>query len=157
MIDGLARRDNDRAAVYAAEDQWTAVLDRGGRVDFFGSVLDVSVQRRFGDLATIQRYVDDLSGRIGAAQVLVRERRGRTRAHYADGVIAIPVHAGWAGRHSVVLHEFAHHVAGAECGHGVEFRMRMLDLVEHELGAPAALLLRAGYEAQGLQVAGHVA
>ena len=33
-------------ALYAAEDQWSAVLDRGGVVDFFGSRLDVPLQRR---------------------------------------------------------------------------------------------------------------
>ncbi|HAN71376.1 MAG TPA: TIGR04338 family metallohydrolase, partial [Actinobacteria bacterium] len=37
-------------AVYAAEDQWSAVLDRGGVVDFFGSRIDVPMQRRFGDV-----------------------------------------------------------------------------------------------------------
>jgi putative metallohydrolase (TIGR04338 family) len=47
-----------RSAVYSAEDQWSAVLDRGGVVDFFGSRIDVPQQRRFGDLASVRRYVD---------------------------------------------------------------------------------------------------
>ena len=53
------------SAVYAAEDQWSAVLDRGGTVDFFGSRLDAPMQRRFADVASVQAYVDALLARPG--------------------------------------------------------------------------------------------
>ena len=156
-------------AVYAAEDQWSAVLDRGGVVDFFGSRLDVPVQRRFADLATVQAYADHLlavpavrAAYPAAGPVRVRERRGQGRAHYEPGsaVVAIPMRSLWAGREAVVLHELAHHLAcssgvpadpGGRRWHGPEFRDAMLCLVEQALGEPAALLLRAGYDAAGVR------
>lgn len=144
--------DRERAAVYAAEDQWSAVLDRGGRIDFFGSRLVLPVQLRFGDLAAMQAYID---ARCAAAPALgpvrVRPRRGQARAHYADGVIAIPMETGWACRESVLLHELAHHVARAtQPAHGTAFRRAMLDLVLEVQGAESALVLRTCYESNGL-------
>ncbi len=152
MTDGPVVRDRDRAAVYAAEDQWSALLDRGGPVEFFGSRLDVAPQVRFGSLAAMQAYVDGLGARSGRPGVRVRDRRGQARAHYADGVIAVPADAAWACRESVLLHEFAHHLVGAAHRHDGCFRAGMIGLVESELGPQAALLLRAGYEAQELPV-----
>ena len=157
------------SAVYAAEDQWSAVLDRGGTVDFFGSRLDVPMQRRFADVATVQAYVDALLARPGvrtaypsAGPVTVRERAGQGRAHYQPrgAVIALPLRTLWAGRESVVLHELAHHCAcslGVETDpagvrwQGVEFRSAMDVLATEALGEAAALLLRAGYDAAGVR------
>ena len=149
---GSAGRDGDRAAVYAAEDQWTATIDRGGRVDFFGSTFDLSPQLRFGSLAAMAAYVDRLVADTDSVPVVVRHRRGSTKAHYAAGVIAIPADAQWACRESVLLHEFAHHRVGVAHGHDAVFRGHMLDLVELRLGPEAALLLRTGYTEQGLAV-----
>ena len=150
VSDGSTSRDADRSRVYAAEDQWTALLDRGGQVDFFGSTLDVRPQLRFGSLEAMESYVAQLVDRHTTSAVRVRHRRGRAKAHYVDGVIAIPADANWACRQSVLLHEFAHHLAGAEHGHDRRFRSVMISLVDGELGPEAALLLRAGYQAQGL-------
>ena len=158
-------------SVYSAEDQWSAVLDRGGLVDFFGSRLTVPVQRRFGDVASVQRYCSAVLGlepvrtaypRAGA--VAVRERAGQSRAHYevATATIAIPLRETWAGRETVVLHELTHHLlCTAEGGqgldrtrrqwHGIAFRDALCRLAETVLGPPAALLLRAGYEEAGLR------
>jgi len=154
-------------AVYAAEDQWSAVLDRGGTVDFFGSRIDVPVQRRFGDLASVQAYVDTVlaldvvtTGYPKAGPVVVRERTGQGRAHYepGTGTIAIPLRTLWAGREAVVLHEIAHHLAcsagvepGARRWHGSEYRAAMCGLVAAVLGEEAALLLRAGYDSAGVR------
>jgi putative metallohydrolase (TIGR04338 family) len=156
-------------AVYAAEDQWSAVLDRGGAVDFFGSRIDVPMQRRFGDLASVQAYVAAVLGLPAvvdayptAPPVSVRERAGQTKAHYEPGTatIAVPLRTLWAARESVVLHEVAHHLMlSAHSGperpewHGPEFRGSMCALVAIVLGDPAALLLRAGYESAGLPTA----
>lgn len=148
--------------VYAAEDQWAAALDRGGAIDFFGSRLDLPLQRRFGDLAAVQAYCARALTLPGvrraypdAGAVRVRARAGASRAHYeADtATIALPLSAGWAARESVVLHELAHHLAPPEPGdvHGVAFRSAMCRLVEEVLGAPAALVLRAAYEGAGLR------
>lgn len=152
MSPGAAGRDADRARVYAAEDQWSAALDRGGRLEFWGSIVDLPVQLRFGTLEAMQAYVDRLAARHGVTGVGVRHRRGKTKAHYEDAEIAIPTDARWACRESVLLHEFAHHLAGTQQRHGVSYRACMLALVEAELGNVAALVLRVGYEAQGLTV-----
>ncbi len=156
------------SAVYAAEDQWSAVLDRGGVVDFFGSRMDVPQQRRFADIASVRTYVDAVlalpaiaEGYPDAGPVQVRERAGQGRAHYdpATTTIAVPMRQLWAGRESVVLHELAHHVSCStgvpvdrmgHRWHGTEFREAMLALVVAVLGEQAALLLRAGYDAAGV-------
>lgn len=157
--------------MYAAEDQWSAVLDRGGVVDFFGSRLDVPIQRRFGDLGSVQRYVDAVLAMPALVQsypavdpIHVRERAGQTKAHYepSTATIAVPLRTQWAARESVMLHEVAHHLTMSEQTggerppwHGSEFRRTMCALVAIVLGDAAALLLRAGYEAAGLTLAEH--
>lgn len=151
--------------VYAAEDQWAALLDRGGAVDFFGSRLDLPMQRRFGDLAAVRAYCDHVLALPGvrraypdAGPIRVRGRAGAARAHYeaSTATIALPVDATWAARESVVLHELAHHLAPPSPGdvHGVVFRAAMCLVVEEALGSPAALVLRAGYEGAGLRTTG---
>lgn len=157
------------SAVYAAEDQWSAVLDRGGQVDFFGSRMDVPTQCRFADVASVQAYVDGVMALPevrdqypGAGPLRVRERSGQGRAHYEPltHTIALPLRTLWAGREAVVLHEVAHHLAcsqgvafepGGRRWHGVEFRTAMCGLAAAVLGEPAALLLRAGYDAAGVR------
>lgn len=160
-------------SVYAAEGQWSAVLDRGGTVDFFGSRIDVPLQRRFGDVDAIRRYVDAVmaADRVvrrypAAGPLAVRERAGQAKAHYEPdtATIAIPLRTQWAARESVILHEVAHHLActvmslpaaGSRARndwHGSSYRAVMCDLVSGVLGEPAALLLRAGYEGAGLAV-----
>ena len=164
-------------AVYAAEDQWSAVLDRGGVVDFFGSTVDVPQQRRFADLPSVQAYCAGVlarpavrSAHPAAGPVHVRERAGQARAHYepAAATIAIPLRELWAGREAVVLHELAHHLvcssttpatatapgSGRVSWHGREFCAAMDLLVREMLGDAAALLLRAGYDAAGVRARG---
>ena len=145
--------DAYRSAVYSAEDQWSTLLDRGGRLDFFGTVLDMPMQLRFGDLAAMQTYVDALV----PDPPRVRVRKGQTRAHYEpeDRVIAIPMESTWAARESVLLHETAHHLAyvhNDHMQHGAPFTGHMLQLVQYQLGQSAALALRAGYHESGALV-----
>lgn len=163
-----APRDVARAAVYAAEDQVASALDRGGAVDFFGSTLAVPRQRRFADIASIQRYVDEVLALAvvrrrwpQAGPVRVRERAGARQAHYEVGraTLAIPI-AGppprWAARELVVLHELGHHVAPPDDdhpAHGPHFTGAVVALVAGALGAEAALLLRAAYDGAGVAVA----
>jgi len=148
--------DSDRSAVYAAEDQWTALLDRGGTVDFFGSTLTLPVQRRFGDLAAVRAYVERACATVEIDVPHVRVRKGHTRAHFESppATIAIPGIDGalagtWAARETVVLHEVAHHwtfVVHRSVAHDARFRTAMITLVTNMLGDEAALLLRAGYD-----------
>jgi putative metallohydrolase (TIGR04338 family) len=165
-------RDSSRTVVYSVEDAWSNALDRGGRLDFFGSSLHVPTQRVFGDLATMQRYTDHWIGvaRLGAfpgiSDVRLRPRRGARKAHYErGGVIAIPMESPWACRESVVLHEVSHHLVMSESdsphratpgdpSHGPHFLGAMCWLVEEALGPEAALLLRTGYQGSGLEVRG---
>ena len=156
--------DRLRSTVYAAEDQWSEALNRGGKVDFHGSIIEVPVQRRFGELEAIATYVDwvvshprviEAFGVV--APVSVRARKGQLKAHYeADSrVIAIPIDTAWAARESVVLHELTHHIVMSSHGtddpaHGPRFTSSMCTLVECTLGPEAALLLRATYSSLDL-------
>lgn len=149
--------DRFRQAVYQAEDQWSAIIDRGGVVDFFGSQLDAPIQLRFGSLSDVETYVTVTCARADVQAPAVRHRKGGARAHYSQGVIAIPSDQPWAMRESVVLHEIAHHVAASRSGsaeHDERFTSAMLFLVGEKLGPVAELLLRTGYAAAGVPVGG---
>ena len=160
------------SAVYGAEHQWSAVLDRGGLVDFHGSMINVPIQKRFADIPSLQRYVDGVLALDSirerypnAGPAYVRERRGQSKAHYepSTATVAIPLENRAFGRESTVLHELAHHLSVSEGlpatssgtrWHGEEFRRAMIFLVSVTLGESAALLLRAGYYSSGLPRSG---
>ncbi len=160
------------SAVYGAENQWSAVLDRGGPVNFHGSHITVAVQKRFADIASVQTYIDHVlaldtirAEYPNAGPVRVRERRGQSKAHYepSTATVAIPLENRAYGRESTVLHELAHHLSvsaglpvtrSGTSWHGVEFRRAMILLAGVVLGEPAALLLRAGYYSSGLRSSG---
>lgn len=147
--------DRYRQAVYQAEDQWSAVIDRGGTVDFFGSSISAPIQLRFGRLEEVRTYVADVCSNLDVPTPTLRHRKGGTRAHYADGVIAIPSHEPWAMREAVVLHEITHHICVTRDDnvlHDDRFASLMLDLVRDRLGPEAELLLRAGYSGAGVPV-----
>jgi putative metallohydrolase (TIGR04338 family) len=157
------------SAVYSAEHQWSAVLDRGGVVNFHGSHIYVPLQKRFADISSVQRYVDAVlaldtirEAFPNAGPVHVRERRGQSKAHYepSTATVAIPLADRDFGRESTVLHELAHHLSVSKGltatpsgtrWHGAEFRETMLFMVSVVLGEAAALLLRAGYHASGVR------
>lgn len=147
--------DHHRSAVYRAEDQWSSTLDRGGVVEFFGSTIDAPTQLRFGDIDHVRVYVEEVISSQELPEVAVRHRKGGSRAHYADGVIAIPSNEQWAMREAVVLHEIAHHACVSLAGnltHDGLFTAYLLKLVESQLGSAAALLLRTGYQAAGVPI-----
>jgi putative metallohydrolase (TIGR04338 family) len=157
------------SAVYEAEHQWSAVLDRGGMVNFHGSHMEVPLQKRFADIPSVQSYVDRVLALEpvretypNAGPVRVRERRGQSKAHYepSTATVAIPLDNRAFGRESTVLHELAHHLSVSDGlpaspsgtrWHGAEFRDAMLFLVNVVLGDEAALLLRAGYHSSGIR------
>ncbi len=159
--------DSARSAVYRAEQQWSALMDRGGEVDFLGSVLNLDPQLRFGDLSAIERFcaftlnlpnIVAVFGRVPT--VRVRARKGAAAAHYepATQVIAIPMQSTWAARQTVVIHELAHHIrwfsAGEESAilHDESFTSVMCTLVQESLSPAAALVLRASYDGAGVRV-----
>jgi putative metallohydrolase (TIGR04338 family) len=161
--------DPQRARVYEAEGVLARMIDR--RDDFplaeaFGSRIAVPDDRKFGDIESVQRYVDAVfalrwvrAAAPGAAAVpvRVRPRAGAARAEYefATHTIAVPPHrvgGRWAMRELVVLHELAHHLAG-EPQHGPAFVGRFLQLVDELVGAEAGFLLRSALLEAGVQFA----
>lgn len=159
--------DRNRAKVYAAEDQFSSLMNRGGKVEFFGSVLDIPAQKRFASLESIDTYISGLFAKLDCDLMppRTRERKGSAKAHYefSSQVIAIPVSgqaAMWALRETLVLHECAHHVAATyapvgESAHGPTFAASMIMLVETALGDQARLLLSTGYLELGVPVGDH--
>jgi putative metallohydrolase (TIGR04338 family) len=145
------------------------MVDR--RTDFpvleaYGSRVVVPDDRKFGDIASVQRYVDavlalDWVRRAAPDRatitVRVRARAGARKAEYEPltHTIAVPTHrigGGWAMRELVVLHELAHHLTGG-ADHGPEFVAILVDLVAELLGAEAGFLLRSALLDAGASVA----
>lgn len=161
--------DSQRARVYAAEDLVARILDRSTThpvVEVAGSRITLPAERRFGDLASVQRYADALLALDWARRrwpraslpVTVTVRRGAGRAHYhwAGNVVAIPAPEDggrWALRELVILHEIAHHLGELEeAAHGPAFAARLLDLVEEIIGPEVALLLRVSFADERVSV-----
>lgn len=165
---GSPARDTQRAKVYAAEELVRALFDRaaaGARVvEFFGAQLTLPPEARFGSVAAVQRYVDDVLALPpvrqrwpAAATLTVRARRGATAAHYENragaGVIAVPDRddTGWAMRELVVLHEVAHHLCGAQPAHGPEFVATLCALAELVMGPEPGHVLQVVYAKEGVR------
>jgi putative metallohydrolase (TIGR04338 family) len=167
-----SERDSQRSKVYAAEAQVARVID--ARLEFptvrlFGSEVVVPDDLKFGDVASVQRYVDSVLGlnwvqarwpAAAARPVSVRARRGAGKAHYelATATIALPPFergGRWGLRELVVLHELAHHLDdGARPPHGPQFPAAVLMLVSELIGAEAEFLLRTTYLENGVSAAG---
>ena len=147
----------DTQRVYAAEDTLLFMLEHGGTAQFMGSSLTMPVERRFGDLDGVRRYLAALRSRPWGfpevPEAAVRLRRGHTKAHWENGVIALPDGIGgkgWAMREVVVLHEYAHHVTwhtAGVTGHGPVFQEIYLSLLANAVGPEAAFVVRAGLQA----------
>lgn len=155
----MTATDRQRGRVYEAEGLLARMIDR--RTDFpvvaaYGSGVVVPDDRKFGDIASVQRYVDAVlaldwvrraAPERAAVPVRVRARGGATRAEYefATATIAVPPHrvgGRWAMRELVVLHELTHHLT-PDTGHGCEFAALLVHLVEELVGTEAGFLLRA--------------
>jgi putative metallohydrolase (TIGR04338 family) len=162
-------RDSQRSKVYAAEDFVRTLFDRAAEhgspaVDFFGTQLTLPPEGRFGSVASVQRYVDDVLALPavrqrwpGVSPLKVRARRAATAAHYENcdgtGVIAVPDcdTANWALRELVVLHEVAHHLCEAEPAHGPEFVATISTLTELVMGPELGYVLRVVYAKEGVR------
>jgi putative metallohydrolase (TIGR04338 family) len=121
--------------------------------------------RKFGDIESVQRYVDAVlaldwvrraAPERAALPVRVRARAGATKAEYefATHTIAVPPHhvgGRWAMRELVVLHELAHHLA-PDAGHGAAFAAQLLELVDELVGVEAAFLLRSTFLDVGINL-----
>lgn len=159
-------RDAQKSKVYEAEVQFRRLLDDAAKNDvssiqLHGSTVVLPVERKFGDTAGVQRYVDAVLGltqvqrAYGRATrpVTVRERKGTAFAHYEYNVIAVPPHQGskssWAMREVVVLHELAHHLDGSYSGaHGSGFVAAFLFLIQEVMGFEASFILRSLFDGE---------
>ncbi|WP_077086768.1 TIGR04338 family metallohydrolase [Mycobacterium rhizamassiliense] len=166
---GPAKRDSQRARVYAAEEFVRTMFDRAAErglptVDFFGARLTLPPEGRFGSVAAAQRYVDRVLDLPAVRQrwtdiapLRVRPRQAATAAHYENldgtGVIAVPDRdtADWALRELVVLHEVAHHLCQAEPPHGPEFVATICELAELVMGPELGHVLRVVYAKEGVR------
>lgn len=167
--EGSAKRDSQRAKVYAAEEFVRTLFDRAAQyespaVEFFGTQLTLPPEGRFGSVASVQRYVDDVLALPAVRQrwpvvspLRVRARRAATAAHYEDhdgsGTIAVPDRdtADWALRELVVLHEVAHHLCEAEPAHGPEFVATICALTELVMGPEVGHVLRVVFAKEGVR------
>ena len=147
-----------RADIYRGEHLLDRMLEHRSRseepvlAEVGGSRILLPLERRFGDVAAAQAYVDKVCAlpSVRAAfpragqPVRVRTRKGQKRAHYEHiGVIALPEGIGRSHglRETTVLHELAHHLT---CGHGHDetWQNCLLFLLETAMGPEAALVLR---------------
>jgi len=162
-------RDAQRSRVYDAEHLVHRIFDRSAEfpvIEVVGSRITLPVERKFGSIDAVQRYVDGVLalewvGRTwprAADAVVVRERAGAAQAHYqrVGSVMAVPgyrARSGWALRELVILHELAHHLADdIEIPHGGTFVGRLLELVDGIVGPEAALLLRVTMLDVGVEI-----
>ncbi|MDI3313013.1 MAG: TIGR04338 family metallohydrolase [Mycobacterium sp.] len=164
-------RDAQRSRVYAAEEFVRTLFDRAAghglpAVEFFGTRLTLPPEARFGSVAAVQRYVDDVLGLPAvrrhwptAAPLTVRARRAAAAAHYESregtGIIAVPDRDGtnWAMRELVVLHELAHHLCNTRPAHGPQFVATMCTLAELVMGPELGYVLRVVYAKEGVRLA----
>ncbi|RFD26042.1 TIGR04338 family metallohydrolase [Mycobacterium uberis] len=162
-------RDSQRAKVYAAEEFIRTLFDRAAEhgspaVEFFGAQLTLPSEARFGSVASVQRYVDDVLALPMVRQhwpkispLTVRIRRMATAAHYENrygaGIIAVPSSnsTNWAMRELVVLHEVAHHLCQAQPPHGPEFVATICALTELVMGPELGHVFRVVYAKEGVQ------
>lgn len=168
-MSGQFERDTQRAKVYAAEVFVRALFDRAaetgaGSVEFFGTGMTLPPEGRFGSVAAVSRYLDDVLALPAVrarwpdtAMLTVRARRGATAAHYEKvgeaGVIAVPDQRGadWALRELVVLHEVAHHLCDVRPPHGPEFVATFCELAELVMGPEVGYVLRVVFAKEGVR------
>ena len=103
----MTARDSQRSRVYAAEEFVRTLFDRAAQhnsraIEFFGESITLPAEARFGSVASVQRYVDQVLAlpavthiRPDPGPITVRSRRSATAAHYETagvaGVIAVAV------------------------------------------------------------------
>lgn len=146
-------------AIYDAERSVQFILDQqfeNPLINIARSTIEVPKELKFGDIASVQRYADLVTDRVGCTRVKAVEqsKRASLRAFYRGGEIHFPVQSGrWAMRETVVLHEIAHHITEDwEDPHGAVFAGNLLDLVETMMGPAAAFIMRVTFHQTGIEV-----
>jgi putative metallohydrolase (TIGR04338 family) len=119
-------------------------------IQIAGSMLTLPAELKFGDIPSMQRYIDLI---LPGEGIKVRSRRGTKSAHYQMGEIAIPMLSDekgyrWACRQLVLIHEAAHHLAGGD-QHGSQFTARYVELLDKHMGPEVALIMRISLHENG--------
>ena len=140
-------RDTERTSVYRAEDLYARMCERAHPpmgppvlTDLAGSQVLLPAERRFGDLDSVQRFVDVVLPaacelwQVHLPPVQVRRRKGNGQgALGAPSTIALAEDQAWL-REFIVLHELAHHIDHHTRGkqpapaHGTSFRTALCRL-----------------------------
>ncbi len=140
-------RDTERTSVYRAEDLYARMCERAHPpmgppvlTDLAGSQVLLPAERRFGDLDSLQRFVDVVLPaacelwQVHLPPVQVRWRKGAAKAHWEPpSTIALAEDQAWL-REFIVLHELAHHIDHHTRGkqpapaHGTSFRTALCRL-----------------------------
>lgn len=148
--------DLSLATVYAAEDQVLNLITRGGIVDFYGSVLDLSECRvrsyepwQIGFMQGVvnglyEKHRDD---RVPERPPVLRLSKRAVDACYRSGkhTITLPLQP-WAWNDLVLCHEVAHALTvtmsrGNRTAHNYDWRKMYTSLVSEVIGPEAGLLL----------------
>jgi putative metallohydrolase (TIGR04338 family) len=165
LTEDMAVGDQDKYTVYAAEndvEMWLAT--RTGTVTVEEETFTPEAEAKFGDLESVQRYVDQVLTHLrergvtfedrADLDVTVAPRHGHKKAEYFRSTCTIKIPTlksggDWAMREAVLLHELAHHLS-PQTGHGWAFRDTHLRLME-AIGKPVtAILLQRAYSIHGL-------
>lgn len=158
--------DSDVEHVYAAEFTVREAFDAADKTGdrelmLHTTPLQLPRELRFADAYAAADYVRRVTDAELLPRVDVFVKHGIATAHYFVGAIHLPFKLGdgaWAYRELVLLHELAHHAVSTEYGtgmrqgHGPEFRHAMHKLVRRWMGPEAAILLRAAYANEGVQL-----
>lgn len=156
----MSRVETERA--YAAEFVLRDQLTLTSAV-VHGTTLTIPVERKFGRIEDIQRYVDMVLAlnwvrdTYPSARLPLKVVRHRVinRANCGHGELRVndsDEGRAWSFREVVILHEVAHHLTPCGTEHGVEWRACFLDLLDGIVGPEAAFLLRTNFHDQGLLV-----
>lgn len=164
-----SRRDYQRSRVYEGEHLIRRIFDRSAEypvIEVAGSRLALPVERKFGAIEDVQRYVDKVlalgwvqeTWARSAVPVKVAEHQTDKNATYwrFASLMSFPPRrprSNWAMRELVILHELAHHLADdIEIAHGPGFVDRQITLYGGIIGPEAALLTRVTMLDVGVRV-----
>lgn len=165
--------DIQKQNVYDAEHAYVIYMDlaaesESGMVQakIAGSTMTVSMDRKFSDLAGVQRYVDAITASpyinqkfpsIAGVKIAV-DPRLESRSYYRNMNHQITLAGSkksgrWAMREFVVLHELAHAATRHIGGHGPEFAAAFVELVEFAISPEVAYALRMSMYEAGCKIA----
>lgn len=152
-------RDTQKSALYYAEDLLAKLFDQcvesgNPTVEVEGITLTLPPEAKFGSIASVQTYCDQVCDTVQQRRVNVIAARTTHTARYYWFERRLSVPDGrdrWAMRELVVLHELAHMMSPEGPPHGPLFVAAFIDLLTQIMGPPAGLATRLIYSANGIE------